>query len=117
MPSRDLANEIGTGTPHIVLYFLMALGLIIILSACFNYMNLSLARSVKRSKEIGIRKVVGARGDDVARQFLTEAVLISLLVLHLCWQWVFWNYLFRRFTIWTPSFPASSNWTGRSPTI
>lgn len=79
MPSRDLANEIGTGTPHIVLYFLMALGLIIILSACFNYMNLSLARSVKRSREIGIRKVVGARGDDVARQFLTEAVLISLL--------------------------------------
>lgn len=79
MPSHDLANEIGVGTPHIVLYFLMALGLIIILSACFNYMNLSLARSIKRSKEIGVRKVIGAGGRDIAKQLLGEALLISTL--------------------------------------
>lgn len=83
MPSRDLSNEIGIGTPHVVLYFLMALGLIIILSACFNYMNLSLARSIKRSKEIGVRKVIGAGKKDIAWQFLSEAVLISLLALGL----------------------------------
>lgn len=79
MPSRDLSNEIGTGTPHIVLYFLLALGLIIILSACFNYMNLSVARSIKRAKEIGVRKVIGARKQDIVLQFLGEAMLISLL--------------------------------------
>ncbi|MBE2206336.1 MAG: ABC transporter permease [Saprospiraceae bacterium] len=79
MPSRDLANEIGVGTPHVVLYFLMALGLVILLAACFNYVSLSLARSIKRAKEIGVRKVFGAAKKDVVRQFLTEAVLISLL--------------------------------------
>ncbi|MCC6723178.1 MAG: ABC transporter permease [Saprospiraceae bacterium] len=77
MPSRDLSNEIGVGTPHIVLYFLMALGLIIMLSACFNYMNLSLARSIKRAREIGVRKVIGAGNGDIAKQFLGEALLIS----------------------------------------
>ncbi len=78
MPSRDLANEIGVGTPTIVIYFLMALGLIIILSACFNYMNLSVARSIKRAREIGVRKVIGARKKDIVLQFLGEAMLISV---------------------------------------
>lgn len=79
MPSRDLANEIGVGTPHIVLYFLIALGLIIMLSACFNYMNLSLARSIKRAREIGVRKVIGAGNKDIAKQFMGEALLISTM--------------------------------------
>lgn len=81
LPSRDLGNDIGIGTPRIVLYFLMSLGLIIILAACFNYMNLSVARSLKRAKEIGIRKVIGARKKDVIFQFLGEAILIALLSL------------------------------------
>ena len=79
MPSQDLANEIGVGTPRIVLFFLLALGFIIIFAASFNYMNLSLARSVKRAKEIGIRKVIGARKKDVVFQFLGEALLLSFL--------------------------------------
>ncbi|MEO1260979.1 MAG: ABC transporter permease [Bacteroidota bacterium] len=78
MPSRDLGNEIGIGTPAMVMHFLTALGIIIILAACFNYMNLSVARSLKRSKEIGIRKVIGARKRDVIFQFLGEAVLIAV---------------------------------------
>jgi len=81
MPSQDLSNEIGTATPAVVMYFLMALGLIIMLSACFNYMNLSVARSLKRAKEIGVRKVIGARKKDIILQFLGEAVLISVLAL------------------------------------
>ncbi len=79
MPSRDLFNEIGIGTPRIVLYFLMALGLMIILSACFNYVNLSVARSMKRAMEIGVRRVIGARKRDIVQQFLGEAILISLM--------------------------------------
>ncbi|MEM9886319.1 MAG: ABC transporter permease [Bacteroidota bacterium] len=81
MPSRDLSNEIGTGTPSIVMYFLIALGVLIMLSACFNYMNLSVARSLKRAKEIGVRKVIGARKQDIIFQFLGEAVLISFVAL------------------------------------
>lgn len=81
VPSRDLGNEIGVGTPRMVLYFLLALGLIIIVTACFNYTNLSIARSLKRAREIGIRKVNGARKRDIALQFMSEAVLISLFAL------------------------------------
>jgi putative ABC transport system permease protein len=81
MPSQDLGNEIGTGTPAILLYFLMSLGFLLMLAASFNYMNLSLARSLKRSKEIGIRKVIGARKKDIVFQFLGEAILIALLSL------------------------------------
>ncbi|MFT4759235.1 MAG: putative ABC transport system permease protein [Paraglaciecola sp.] len=81
MPSMDLNNEIGIGTPRIVLFFILSLGIIIILAACFNYMNLSLARSIKRSKEIGIRKVAGARRKDIIFQFLGESILISLFSL------------------------------------
>ena len=81
LPSDNLSNEIGVGTPKIVLQFLITLGLIIILSACFNYTNLSIARSLKRAKEIGIRKVTGAFKKDIILQFLGEAIMIALLAL------------------------------------
>ncbi|MFK7774143.1 MAG: FtsX-like permease family protein [Saprospiraceae bacterium] len=79
VPTRDLGNEPGVGTPIMVLNFLIVLGIIIMLAASFNYMNLSVARSLKRAKEIGIRKVAGARKSDIITQFLGEAVLISVL--------------------------------------
>ena len=50
----------------------------ILLIACINFMNLTTARSVKRAKEIGIRKVVGAMRPALIRQFMGEAVLLSL---------------------------------------
>lgn len=51
----------------------------IILIACINFMNLTTARSIKRGKEIGVRKVVGAFRGALIRQFIGEAVLIVLL--------------------------------------
>ena len=78
LPSRDLDNDIGIGTPIIVLYFLIGLAVLIMVAACFNHMNLSVARSIKRAKEIGIRKVIGAQKKDVVFQFLGEAVLIAI---------------------------------------
>ena len=59
-------------------YIFSAIALFILLIACINYMNLSTARSVLRGKEIGIRKVVGARKKELVLQFLCESVL-------LCW--------------------------------
>jgi len=59
-------------------YVFSAIALFILLIACINYMNLSTARSVLRGKEIGIRKVVGARKKELVAQFLSESVL-------LCW--------------------------------
>lgn len=49
----------------------------ILLIACINYMNLSTARSVKRAREVGIRKVAGARKFSLVGQFLGESILIS----------------------------------------
>ena len=53
----------------------------ILLIACINFMNLTTARSVKRSKEIGIRKVVGAVRTALIKQFLGEAIMISIFAL------------------------------------
>src|SRR6059058_675506 len=48
----------------------------ILLIACINFMNLTTARSIKRAKEIGVRKVVGAVRFALIRQFIGEALLI-----------------------------------------
>jgi putative ABC transport system permease protein len=51
----------------------------ILLIACINYMNLSTARSQKRAREVGIRKVIGAGKFSLVRQFMGESILISFL--------------------------------------
>lgn len=70
-------------------YIFSAIALFILLIACINYMNLSTARSVLRAKEIGVRKVVGARRPELIAQFLSESVLVSwmatLLAFALTW--------------------------------
>ena len=62
--------------------FVRMFGLIavfILLIACINFMNLSTARSEKRAKEVGIRKVVGAQKGALVAQFIGESVLLSFL--------------------------------------
>jgi putative ABC transport system permease protein len=51
----------------------------ILLIACINFMNLSTARSEKRAKEVGIRKVAGAGRGSLIRQFITESILMALI--------------------------------------
>jgi len=58
-----------------------AISLLILLIACINFTNLSLARSVKRGKEVGIRKAAGAGRGMLMRQFLGESFLLSILAL------------------------------------
>ena len=74
-----LANEIASySVPALAVYFLAALGLIIMLTAGFSYVNLSVARAVRRAREVGTRKTLGANAGHVVLQFLTEAVLVAL---------------------------------------
>lgn len=80
------ASEGGPGYmgPHVsprVLWILAGLALVVILSACFNYTNLSMARAMRRFKEVGLRKAIGAGKGQVRYQFLAEAVMISLAAL------------------------------------
>jgi putative ABC transport system permease protein len=58
-------------------YIFAAIALFILIIACINYMNLSTARSILRAKEIGVRKVVGARKPELIAQFLSESVLVA----------------------------------------
>jgi putative ABC transport system permease protein len=57
------------------------IGLIVLLIACINFMNLSTARSAERAKEVGIRKTVGARRWQLSSQFICESVILSLIAL------------------------------------
>ncbi|PXX31772.1 ABC transporter permease [Arenibacter sp. ARW7G5Y1] len=62
-------------------YILSFIGLFLILLASVNFMNLSTAHSLKRAKEVGIRKTLGSNKLDLVRQFLIEAGLISFISL------------------------------------
>lgn len=59
------------------IYIFLATGLLILLIACINFMNLSTARSASRAKEVGMRKVVGARRKQLIHQFFGETLLFS----------------------------------------
>lgn len=58
-------------------YIFSALAVFILLLACVNFTNLSIARSVKRAKEVGVRKVMGSAKSHLVKQFLSESVLVT----------------------------------------
>ncbi len=68
------------GNPSFIRLFSI-IAVIILLLACANYMNLAIARSIKRAREVGVRKVVGARRSQLAAQFVGEATLMAFLAL------------------------------------
>ncbi|MDF7822354.1 ABC transporter permease [Runella sp. MFBS21] len=78
-------SEAGASTgphlPPIILWIIGGLALIVIISACFNYTNLSIARAIRRLKEVGLRKAIGAGKNEILQQFLIEAIIISLSAL------------------------------------
>lgn len=69
----------GGRIEYVRLFSLVAI--FILLIACINFMNLTTARSVKRAKEIGIRKVVGAFRIALVRQFIGEAILLAFIAI------------------------------------
>ena len=81
MPAELISNPTCVSIPRIILVILSVLCLVVMLSACLNYTNLSIARLLSRTKEVGIRKVSGATRRQIFVQFITEAVLVSLFSL------------------------------------
>lgn len=62
------------------LYLIGAIGLFLIFAACINYTNLSTALAIKKSKEVGVRKTMGATRSHLIKQFLTETFLLTSFV-------------------------------------
>lgn len=80
-PGKFLNNPASFRLPIEAYYFLAFLALVVMISACLNYTNLSVARAITRSKEIGIRKVTGAFRKHLILQFLGESIITSLFAL------------------------------------
>jgi putative ABC transport system permease protein len=78
--SNKMAEIDANGNAQFV-YIFTAIALLILLIACVNFMNLSTARSSKRAKEVGIRKVLGSHKKHLVLQFLTESFLISFIAM------------------------------------
>jgi putative ABC transport system permease protein len=71
----DAEDELSDASNPMYSYILIGIAIFILLIACFNFINLTVARSLKRSKEIGIRKVIGGRRKQLILQFLGESFL------------------------------------------
>lgn len=75
----DKLGELEANGDINYVYIFSAIGLFILLLACINFMNLATARSANRAKEVGIRKVMGAIRGQLIYQFISEAMLITLI--------------------------------------
>ncbi len=77
----DMPFEMEVGGNITMVYVLMLIALFIIFIAAINFMNLATARSARRAKEVGVRKIVGSTRSRLVGQFLTESVLLSAVSL------------------------------------
>lgn len=101
----NLSYELEPNNDKRMIYMFSAVAFFILLIACLNYINLSVARSAKRAVEVGVRKVVGANKSQLVMQFLFESMVFSLLALVIaflladCLLPVFSSLMDRNFTL------------------
>jgi putative ABC transport system permease protein len=77
----DLQVEIRSNSDIKYVYIFSVIAFFILLIACFNFMNLATARAANRSKEVGLRKVVGANRHQLIKQFLGESLLFTFFAM------------------------------------
>ncbi len=75
----EYKNGVATGGLIDYVWMFGIIGVLVLVIACINFMNLSTARSAKRAKEVGIRKVVGSSTGGLITQFLLESVIMAAL--------------------------------------
>ncbi len=82
VPLKDV-HLYGESRNYFAVYIITGVAFLILIIACINFINLSTAKSIKRAKEIGIRKMSGAVKHQLIGQFLAEALIITVLAMHL----------------------------------
>lgn len=90
----DFKDGVNVGGRIQLVWLFGSIGVFVVLLASINFMNLSTARSLKRSKEVGVRKVIGSGRSQLIRQFFIESLLVvslafifSILLVHLFLPW------------------------------
>ena len=84
-PLKDIYFEPASSFDNVkhgdktVVYIFLSIAVLILLIACINFMNLSTIRAVERSKEVGLRKVMGALRNNLVWQFIGESILLTVI--------------------------------------
>jgi putative ABC transport system permease protein len=77
--NKEIPNQLSDASNPVFSYILSGIALFILLIACINFINLTVARSITRAKEIGIRKISGGYRKQLIVQFLSESFLLSFV--------------------------------------
>jgi putative ABC transport system permease protein len=106
LSNQHLKPKAGNDTPYKILVALSVLGILILVIACINFTNLSIAQAAKRAKEVGIKKVMGAYRFQLTTQFLIEifvqcftATILALVIVELALPY-FNNLFLVHLSIW-----------------
>jgi putative ABC transport system permease protein len=86
--SSDVRNKIKPGTDINTLFMFGAVGMIVLVLACVNYVSLFTAYSIDKSTEVGVRKVLGASQRQVIIQYLAESWLLAIMAMLVSLVWI-----------------------------
>ncbi len=81
-------EEIPAKGDRVFVYIFITIAIFLLSIASVNYMNMAIARSAKRSKEVGVRKVLGADRSRLVRQFLSESLLVCFVAFFFALLWI-----------------------------